>query len=203
MLGKQNATFSPKFTKHGKVLLVQPCTFIQVTADCFPGITLCNDAWMEGKGPAQVRCTGEIPLFRSFYRDGAEWSGLEDSFPFFFVPRRTEGRHWQHRNQIRSHSAVRGKIISGGGGERPSLSLLIAIHPQDLLSGDSEGGASVLIFRVVAQATCVKLKSTIALSIDAASEVNLRAISVTDPALPPGSGLQPLSLKLVWIATDW
>ena len=85
-----------------------------------------------------------------------------------------------------------------------SPSLLIA--SKDLLSvcleGGSEGGASVLIFRVVAQATCVKLKSTIALSIQHHTQVNLRAISVADPALQLArdSGLPP-SLELVWIAT--
>ena len=125
-----------------------------------------------GKGPAQVRCTGEIPPISLFLPrwSGVEWTG---GFVSFYSSLFQDGgrRHWQHRNQIRSHSAVRGKIISGEGGERPSLSLLIA--PKNLLSG----GASVLIFRVVAQATCSKLKSTI----DAASEVNLRAISVTDP----------------------
>ena len=67
---------------------------------------------------------------------------------------------------------------------------LSADCPQDLVSGDSEGGAPVLIFRVVAQATCSKLKS----AIDAASEVNLRAISVADPALQArDSGLSPSS----------
>ena len=155
-----------------------------------------------GKGPAQVRWVhgGNPPISLFLPR----WSGVEWTARIRFLSSLFQDggrRHWQHRNQIRSHSAVRGKIISGEGRERPSLSLLIA--PKDLLSGDSEGGAPVLIFRVVAQATCSKLKSTMALSIDAASEVNLRAISVTDPTRPPGSGLRPPSFELVWIATDW
>ena len=118
-------------------------------------------------------CTGEIPLFRSFYRDGAEWSGLEDSFPFFFVPRRRTPLATSKSNSI-PFSREREDHFRGGRGASLPLS---ADCPQDLVSGDSEGGAPVLIFRVVAQATCSKLKSTI----DAASEVNLRAISVTDP----------------------
>ena len=106
------------------------------------------------------------------------------------------GRHWQHRNQIRSHSAVRGKIILGEGGERPSLSLLIA--SKDLLSGGRQRGGSVLIFRVVAQATCVKLYSTIAFSIQHQRSISARYLS----PIPPSRLGTPASLPRVGLVSN-
>ena len=151
-------------------------------------------------GRSRHRCVarGKSPYFALFTE--MERSGVDWRIRFLSSLFQDGGRHWQHRNQIRSHSAVRGKIISGEGGERPS-SLSTDCLQRSVWR--RQRGASVLIFRVVAQATCVKLKSTIAPSIDAASEVNLRAISVPDPALQAGAGLRPLSFELVWIATGW
>ena len=68
--------------------------------------------------------------------------------------------------------------------------------PQDLLSGDSEGGASVLIFRVVAQATCSKLKSTISpsRSMQHQRSISARYLSLIPPSLQArDSGLSPSS----------
>ena len=57
-------------------------TFIQVTADCLPGITLCYDAWWEGAGTGAVH--GGNPPISLFLPSEMERSGLEkleDSFP--------------------------------------------------------------------------------------------------------------------------
>ena len=37
-----------------------------MTADCFPGITLCYDAWWEGAGTGAVGARGKSPYFALF-----------------------------------------------------------------------------------------------------------------------------------------
>ena len=51
-----------------------------MTADCFPGITLCYDAWWEGAGTGAVH-RGNPPIWLFLPRwSGVEWTGGFVSF---------------------------------------------------------------------------------------------------------------------------